>query len=284
MSSGGDSGDDGGDDDDGDGDDVQLDGGGDGVDFPLREGISPADSCPPESSFLSGVLRPRERRLLQPPPWECRRFRASARRLEFIEFVRFLSPTSHRGKNLTVSRPPRKPFQMGGDHGGRAGFSLPPRDFFTEILKAYKLQPHNISPNNILAISNHVNLCEGHLRLEALEEKDLGNLTRVPHSDTIDPEAAFDAEATEAPQKFRKQTPEEPQEESQALRLNVTRWRFRPKPPLPLFRSDVINIDDLPRNHLSSRQGASSSQPPPKNRCHLGETRLMMPKRSCSSP
>ena len=38
------------------GDDVPLDDDGDGVDFPLREGISPADSCPPESSFLSGVF------------------------------------------------------------------------------------------------------------------------------------------------------------------------------------------------------------------------------------
>ncbi|KAK1666790.1 hypothetical protein QYE76_054949 [Lolium multiflorum] len=57
---GGDGGDDGGDDDDGDGDDVQLDDGDDGVDFPLPEGISPADSCPPESSFLSSVLRPAE--------------------------------------------------------------------------------------------------------------------------------------------------------------------------------------------------------------------------------
>ena len=42
MSSGGDGGDGDGDDDDGDGDDVQLDDGDDGVDFPLREGISPA--------------------------------------------------------------------------------------------------------------------------------------------------------------------------------------------------------------------------------------------------
>ncbi|KAK1695540.1 hypothetical protein QYE76_012237 [Lolium multiflorum] len=59
--SGGDGGVDGGDDDDDDdGDDVPLDDDGDGVDFPLREGISPADSCPPESSFLSGLLRPAE--------------------------------------------------------------------------------------------------------------------------------------------------------------------------------------------------------------------------------
>ena len=43
MCSGGDGGDDDGDDDDGDGDDVQLDDGDVGVDFPLREGISPAN-------------------------------------------------------------------------------------------------------------------------------------------------------------------------------------------------------------------------------------------------
>ncbi|KAK1617678.1 hypothetical protein QYE76_023195 [Lolium multiflorum] len=45
------------------------------------------------------------------------------------------------------------------------GFSLPPSNFFSEILKAYELQPHHISPNSILAISNHVTLCEGHLRV-----------------------------------------------------------------------------------------------------------------------
>ena len=58
--SGGDDGDGGGDDGDDDPNEVQLDDGDDGVDFPLPEGISPADSCPPESSFLSGVLRPAE--------------------------------------------------------------------------------------------------------------------------------------------------------------------------------------------------------------------------------
>jgi hypothetical protein len=38
-----------------------------------------------------------------------------------------------------------------------------------------------------------------HAQLEALEEKDLGTLTRVPHSGNTDPEAASDAEAPEAP-------------------------------------------------------------------------------------
>ncbi|KAK1602580.1 hypothetical protein QYE76_037574 [Lolium multiflorum] len=28
-----------------------------------------------------------------------------------------------------------------------------------------RLQPHNISPNSVLAISNHITLCEGHLRV-----------------------------------------------------------------------------------------------------------------------
>ncbi|KAK1619759.1 hypothetical protein QYE76_025276 [Lolium multiflorum] len=48
---------------------------------------------------------------------------------------------------------------------GGAGLSFPPSDFFLEILKVYGLQPHNISPNSVLAISNHVTLCEGHLRV-----------------------------------------------------------------------------------------------------------------------
>ena len=47
----------GGDDDDDDPDEVQRDGGDDGVDLPLREGISPADPRLPESFSLSGVFR-----------------------------------------------------------------------------------------------------------------------------------------------------------------------------------------------------------------------------------
>ncbi|KAK1696577.1 hypothetical protein QYE76_013274 [Lolium multiflorum] len=39
---------------------------------------------------------------------------------------------------------------------------------FLEILKTYGLQPHNISPNSVLAISNHVALCEGHLRVSEI--------------------------------------------------------------------------------------------------------------------
>ena len=54
----GDDGDGGGDDDDDDDpDEVQLDGGDDGDDFPLREGISPADFCLPECFSLSVVFR-----------------------------------------------------------------------------------------------------------------------------------------------------------------------------------------------------------------------------------
>ncbi|KAK1669882.1 hypothetical protein QYE76_058041 [Lolium multiflorum] len=56
--SGGDGGDDDGDDGDGDGDDVQLDDGDDGVDFSLREGISPAISA--GELFSLGVFRPAE--------------------------------------------------------------------------------------------------------------------------------------------------------------------------------------------------------------------------------
>jgi hypothetical protein len=55
---------------------------------------------------------------------------------------------------------------MGVDKGPGGARILPPSDFFSEILEAYKLQPHNISPNSVLAIANHVALCEGHLRVK----------------------------------------------------------------------------------------------------------------------
>ena len=47
----------GGDGDDDDPDGVQRDGGDDGVDLPLREGVSPGRSRLPESFSLSGVFR-----------------------------------------------------------------------------------------------------------------------------------------------------------------------------------------------------------------------------------
>ena len=55
--SGGDDGVGGGDDDDDDPDEVQLDDGDDGDDFPLREGISPGRFLPAGSFSLSGVFR-----------------------------------------------------------------------------------------------------------------------------------------------------------------------------------------------------------------------------------
>ncbi|KAK1699017.1 hypothetical protein QYE76_015714 [Lolium multiflorum] len=39
----------------------------------------------------------------------------------------------------------------GADELVERGFSFPPSDFFREILKTYGLQPHNISPNSVLA-------------------------------------------------------------------------------------------------------------------------------------
>ncbi|KAM0925344.1 hypothetical protein ACQ4PT_004266 [Festuca glaucescens] len=43
------------------------------------------------------------------------------------------------------------------------GLSLPPSEFFLEVLNTYGLQPHNICPNAYLLLSNFVTLCEGHL-------------------------------------------------------------------------------------------------------------------------
>ncbi|KAK1678957.1 hypothetical protein QYE76_039805 [Lolium multiflorum] len=71
-----------------------------------------------------------------------------------------------------ISEPPRKILVAGDFHhrgihygAGGARFLLSAIGFLLGNLKAYGLQPHNISPNSVLAISNHVTLCEGHLRV-----------------------------------------------------------------------------------------------------------------------
>src|SRR4051812_4894981 len=43
------------------------------------------------------------------------------------------------------------------------GISLPISHFFLSVLNHYKVQPHNLSPNSILVLSNFAALCEGYL-------------------------------------------------------------------------------------------------------------------------
>src|SRR3954462_4297793 len=43
------------------------------------------------------------------------------------------------------------------------GVSLPISHFFLSVLNHYKVQPHNLSPNSILVLSNFAALCEGYL-------------------------------------------------------------------------------------------------------------------------
>src|SRR4051812_39025778 len=43
------------------------------------------------------------------------------------------------------------------------GVSLPISHFFLSVLNHYKVQPHNLSPNSILVLSNFTALCEGYL-------------------------------------------------------------------------------------------------------------------------
>ena len=44
------------------------------------------------------------------------------------------------------------------------GVSLPISNFFLAVLNHYRVQPQNLSPNSILALSNYAALCEGLLR------------------------------------------------------------------------------------------------------------------------
>src|SRR3954470_3876643 len=47
------------------------------------------------------------------------------------------------------------------------GLSLPPSKFFLDVLKLYKLQPHNICPNSYTIMANFQALLEGDLGVEA---------------------------------------------------------------------------------------------------------------------
>ncbi|KAK1630740.1 hypothetical protein QYE76_005055 [Lolium multiflorum] len=141
--------------------------------------------------------------------WPCT---TTEMELKNLESEGFLQPGSWRSVPNELAPAPRDDEMVMTKALVERGFSFPPSDFFLEILKTYGLQPHNISPNSVLAISNHVALCEGHLRLEALEESELGTLLRVPSTSNVDPEAASETEAPEAsrPAKRKKPAPSSP--------------------------------------------------------------------------
>ncbi|KAK1603602.1 hypothetical protein QYE76_048155 [Lolium multiflorum] len=93
--------------------------------------------------------------------WPCT---TTEMELKNLEAEGFLQPGSWRSVPNELAPAPRDDEMVLTKALVERGFSFPPSDFFLEILKTYGLQPHNISPNSVLAISNHVTLCEGHLR------------------------------------------------------------------------------------------------------------------------
>ncbi|KAK1691748.1 hypothetical protein QYE76_008445 [Lolium multiflorum] len=94
--------------------------------------------------------------------WPCT---TTETELNNLEAESFLRPGSWRTLPESLSPAPEAGEMVVTKALVERGFSFPPSDFFSEILKACGLQPHNISPNSVLAISNHVTLCEGHLRV-----------------------------------------------------------------------------------------------------------------------
>ncbi|KAK1667478.1 hypothetical protein QYE76_055637 [Lolium multiflorum] len=85
--------------------------------------------------------------------------------LKNLEAEGFLQPGSWRSVPHALAAAPEDNEMVLTKALVERGFSFPPSDFFLEIMTVYELQPHNISPNSVLAISNHVTLCEGHLRV-----------------------------------------------------------------------------------------------------------------------
>ncbi|KAK1667244.1 hypothetical protein QYE76_055403 [Lolium multiflorum] len=94
--------------------------------------------------------------------WPCT---TTEMELKNLEAEGFLQPGSWRSVPNALAPAPEDNEMVLTKALVERGFSFPPSDFFLEILKVYGLQPHNISPNSVLAISNHVTLCEGHLRV-----------------------------------------------------------------------------------------------------------------------
>ncbi|KAK1651986.1 hypothetical protein QYE76_069791 [Lolium multiflorum] len=94
--------------------------------------------------------------------WPCT---TTEMELKNLEAESFLQPGSWRSVPNALAPAPEDNEMVLTKALVERGFSFPPSDFFLEILKVYGLQPHNISPNSVLAISNHVTLCEGHLRV-----------------------------------------------------------------------------------------------------------------------
>jgi hypothetical protein len=43
------------------------------------------------------------------------------------------------------------------------GLSMPPSHFFSNLLKFYGLQLHNIAPNSLVSVAGYATLCEGYL-------------------------------------------------------------------------------------------------------------------------
>ncbi|KAK1617515.1 hypothetical protein QYE76_023032 [Lolium multiflorum] len=120
--------------------------------------------------------------------WPCT---TTEMELKNLESEGFLQPGSWRSVPDELAPAPRDDEMVLTKALVERGFSFPPSDFFLEILKTYGLQPHNISPNSVLAISNHVALCEGHLRdvsdpasekkLPAFKNCPLPSWTHCPH-------------------------------------------------------------------------------------------------------
>ncbi|KAK1627757.1 hypothetical protein QYE76_002072 [Lolium multiflorum] len=94
--------------------------------------------------------------------WPCT---TTEMELKNLEAEGFLQPGSWRSVPHEPAPAPKDDEMVLTKALVERGFSFPPSDFFRKILKTYGLQPHNISPNSVLAISNHVALCEGHLRV-----------------------------------------------------------------------------------------------------------------------
>jgi hypothetical protein len=94
--------------------------------------------------------------------WPCDPQESNLKMLEEKGFLKEGSWRFVKGKIVPAPRPNERVMIKAWVE---QGLSLPPSDFFWEMLETYGLQPHNIYPNSYIVMSNFASLFEGHLRI-----------------------------------------------------------------------------------------------------------------------
>ncbi|KAK1570142.1 hypothetical protein QYE76_027231 [Lolium multiflorum] len=166
--------------------------------------------------------------------WPCT---TTEMELKNLESEGFLQPGSWRSVPDEPAPAPRDDEMVLTNTGGARIF-VSAFEFFLEILKTYGLQPHNISPNSVLAISNHVALCgpSPASSTSKPDPKEIINIDDLPedpahHGDSAKGTSSPTPPPDQPSSAFAEPTEEEQEQKVKLLQVtNATRVHLQPTP------------------------------------------------------